>query len=184
MAETNDGATTAPTNPAANEPHGNEPQQEPDKDWKAEYEKALAQSRKWEQRSKANADAAKKLAELEDSTKTDAERLAEAQKRADEAEAKVAEFERRAERAAIVAEVAASKGVDAEWLGRMSGDTREEVEANADFISQKLGGQRIYPSVPDNGGSKVAPITREQIDAIKDPRERVRMRAKHLDLYK
>ena len=184
MAETNDGATTAPTNPAANEPHGAEPQQEPQKDWKAEYEKALAQSRKWEQRSKANADAAKKLAELEDSTKTDAERLAEAQKCADEAEAKVAEFERRAERAAIVAEVAAAKGVDAEWLGRMSGDTREEVEANAAYIASKLSGSPIYPSVTDNGGAKGGAITKAEIEAIKDPKERVRMRAKHLDLYR
>ena len=148
MAETNDGATTAPTNPAANEPHGNEPQQEPEKDWKAEYEKALAQSRKWEQRSKANADAAKKLAELEDSTKTDAEKLADATKRAEEAEAKVKEYEAKAERAGIVSEVAAAKGVDADLLARMAGDTREEVEANADYISQKLGPTGTSPSIP------------------------------------
>ena len=151
MAENEQGAQ--PTEPIGTEPHGTEPT-EPERDWKAEYEKVLAQSRKWEQRSKANADAAKKLAELEDSTKTDAEKLAEAQKRADEAEAKVAEFERRAERAAIVAEVAAAKGVDAEWLGRMSGDTREEVEANAAYIASKLSGSPIYPSVTDNGQKK------------------------------
>ena len=157
---------------------------EPEKDWKAEYEKAVAQSRKWEQRSKDNAAAAKELEALKDASKTDAEKLADATKRAERAEQKLAEYESKAERAAIVAEVAAAKGVDAEWLGRMSGDDREAIEANADYIASKLSGAPIYPSVPDNGGRKAAPITREQIDAIKDPRERVRVRAQHLNLYK
>lgn len=157
---------------------------EPERDWKAEYEKVLAQSRKWEQRSKDNAAAAKRLAELEDASKTDAEKLADATKRAERAEERLAEYERKAERAAIVAEVAAAKGVDAEWLGRMTGDTEAEINANADYIASKLSGAPIYPSVPDNGGSKAAPITREQIDAIKDPKERLRVRAQHLNLYK
>ena len=180
MAENEQGAQ--PTEPTGTEPHGTEPT-EPEKDWKAEYEKVLAQSRKWEQRSKDNAAAAKRLAELEDASKTDAEKLADATKRAEEAEAKVADYERRAERAGIVAEVAAERGVDAELLGRMSGDTREEVEANADFIAQKLAGKPMYPSVTDNGQKKTPPITKEQIEAIKDPRERIKARAQHLDLY-
>lgn len=157
---------------------------EPERDWKAEYEKVLAQSRKWEQRSKDNAAAAKELEALKDASKTDAEKLADATKRAEKAEAALAEYERERERAAIVAEVAAAKGVDAEWLGRMAGDDREAIEANADYIASKLSGAPIYPSVPDNGGSKAAPITREQIDAIKDPTERLRVRAQHLNLYK
>lgn len=155
-----------------------------ERDWKAEYEKVLAQSRKWEQRAKENKDAAKRLAELEDSTKTDAERLADANKRAESAEARLAEYERRAERAAVVAEIAAEKGVDSEWLARMAGDTREEVEANADFIAGRLAGAPVYPSVADNGGKMAVGITREQIEAIKDPKERVQMRAKHINLYR
>ena len=157
---------------------------EPGRDWKAEYEKVLAQSRKWEQRSKDNAAKAKELDELKAATQTDAEKLADATKRAESAEQKLAEYERKAERAAIVAEVAAAKGVDAEWLGRMTGDTREEIEANADFVAGRLGSAPIYPSVPDNGGGKGAHITREQIEAIKDPKERVRMRARHINLYR
>ena len=51
-----------------------------------ERDKAVAESRKWEGRSKSNAAAAKRLAELEDASKTDAEKLADAQKRAEEAE--------------------------------------------------------------------------------------------------
>lgn len=151
MAENGQGAQT--TEPTGAEPHGTEPT-EPERDWKAEYEKVLAQSRKWEQRSKDNAAAAKELEALKDASKTDAEKLADANKRADKAEQRLAEYERAAERAAIVAEVAANKGVDAEWLGRMAGDDREAIEANADYIASKLSGAPIYPSVADNGASK------------------------------
>ena len=162
-------------------PNGTEPEE---KDWKAEYEKLLKHSRTWEDKAKRLKEKADRYDELEEASKTDAEKLADAQKRAEEAEAKVADYERRAERAGIVAEVAAERGVDAEWLGRMSGDTREEVEANADFIASRLSGQPIYPAVTDNGQQKTPPITKEQIEAIKDPRERVRVRAQHLELYK
>ena len=86
---------------------------------------------------------------------SDAERAESEKARADKAEAKLAEYERERERAAIVAEVAAAKGVDAEWLGRMAGDDRKAIEANADYIASKLIGAPIYPSVPDNGPSKV-----------------------------
>ena len=157
---------------------------EPEKDWKAEYDKLLKHSRTWEDKAKRLKEKADRYDQLEEASKSDAERLADATKRAEKAEAALAEYERRAERAAAVAEVAAAKGVDAEWLGRMAGDGREEIEANADFIASKLSGAPIYPSVPDNGGSKAAPITREQIDAIKDPTERLRTRAQHLNLYK
>lgn len=164
MADTQ-GTETTPTEPIGQEPHGTEPT-EPERDWRAEYDKLLAQSRKWETRAKENSAAAKRLAELEDASKTDAERLADAQKRAEEAEAKVADYERRAERASVVAEVAAAKGVDADWLGRMSGDTREDIEANADFLASKLTGQPIYPSVTDNGQRKTPSkkTARDQFD--------------------
>lgn len=176
------GTEPTPAEPTGTEPHGTEPMEQTVS--KAEYDKLLAESRKWEARAKENKDAAKRLAELEGASKTDAENLADAVKRAEEAEAKVADYERKAERASVVAEVAAAKGVDADWLSRMSGDTREDIEANADFLASKLSGQPIYPSVPDRGQAKTPPMTKEQIESIKDPRERVRMRARHIDLYK
>ena len=181
MAENEQGAQ--PTETAGREPHGAE-QAESERDWKAEYEKAVAQSRKWEQRAKENKDAAARLADLEDASKTDAEKLEDAVRRAEDAEARLAEYERRAERDATVAEVAAAKGVDAELLSRMAGGTREEIEADADFIAARAAAAPIYPSVPDGGGGKGAAVTREQIDAIKDPAERVRMRARNIDLYR
>ena len=181
MAENEQGAQS--TEPTGTEPHGTEPT-EPEKDWKAEYERVLAQSRKWEQRSKDNAAAAKELDEMRKQSMSDAERAESEKARADKAEEKLARYERERERAEIVAEVAAAKGVDADWLGRMVGDDRKSIEANADYIASKLSGAPIYPSVPDNGGGKGASVTREQIEAIRDPKERVRMRAQHLNLYK
>lgn len=164
MAENEQGAQ--PTEPTGTEPHGTEPT-EPERDWKAEYEKVLAQSRKWEQRSKDNAAKAKELDELKAATQTDAEKLADAVKRAESAESKLAELERAAERAGIVAEIAAKSGVDAEWLGRMSGDTAEEIQANADFLASKLSGAPIYPSVTDNGQKK-APSKKSAQDQFGD----------------
>ena len=181
MAEETQGAQ--PAEQVEGAPNGAE-NAEPEKDWKAEYERLLKHSRTWEDKAKRLKEKADRLDELEEASKTDAEKLADATKRAERAEQKLAEYESKAERAAIVAEVAAAKGVDAEWLGRMAGDTESEINANADYIASKLSGAPIYPSVPDNGGRKAAPITREQIDAIKDPRERVRVRAQHLNLYK
>ncbi|AYF29303.1 hypothetical protein CSH63_17895 [Micromonospora tulbaghiae] len=60
-------------------------EQKPEIDWKAK-------AREWERKSKANADAAKRLAEIEEANKTEAEkvaeRLAKAEQTAREAEAK------------------------------------------------------------------------------------------------
>lgn len=152
MADNAQSSQAATTSAAAQQTDQSEPQTVSRED----YDKLLAESRKWEKRAKENSEAAKRLAE----------------------------YERKAERASIVAEVAAAKGVDAEWLGRMAGDGREAIEANADYIANKLSDAPIYPSVPDNGGGKGASITREQIDAIKDRKERLRLRAQHLNLYK
>lgn len=107
-----------------------EPKDEPQgdsTDWKAE-------ARKWEERAKrsrdeaqANAEAARKLKELEDADKSEVDRLREtveaANKRADEAEAK-----------ALRAEIAAEKGLSLSQAKRLIGSTREELEADADEL--------------------------------------------------
>ncbi len=93
-------------------------------DWKAE-------ARKWESRAKENLNAAKvnetaaqRLAEIEESQKTEAQR---AQERLDAAEKRAAELELRS----IRAEVAAAKGVPVSLL---SGTTQAEIEASADAL--------------------------------------------------
>ena len=94
-------------------------------DWKAE-------ARKWEQRAKdnlrsarANEDAAKRLAEIEEEQKTEAEKAAE---RLAAAEKRAAELEAKATRA----EVAAAKGVEADMLAHVPVD---QLEAFADKLA-------------------------------------------------
>ena len=164
-----------PTPKDAMGPHG-PGSDDPERDWKAEYEKAMAerdklvaQSRKWEERAKANKAKADKADQMEEASKTDAEKLSDAVKRAEKAESKLREYE--------------AKGVDRELLSRMSGDDRESVEANADWLKAKLASIPKYPTVDDNGG-KTPPVTIERIEAIKDPAQRIKARAQHINLYK
>lgn len=85
-----------PTPKDAMGPHG-PGSDDPERDWKAEYEKAMAerdklvaQSRKWEERAKANKAKADKADQMEEASKTDAEKLSDAVKRAEKAESKLA----------------------------------------------------------------------------------------------
>lgn len=98
----------------------------PETDWKAE-------ARKWEARSKENAEAAKRLAEIEESAKTEAQKQAE---RMAELEAKVKEYETREQIAAWKAEVAEASGVPAVAL---AGSTKEEIEAHAATLKPLIG---------------------------------------------
>lgn len=90
-------------------------------DWRAE-------ARKWETRAKENKSAAEKLAELEESQKTEAQKLAD---RAAKAEAKAAEYERKEQVAAWKAEVEKTSGVPAAAL---AGSTLEEITAHAETL--------------------------------------------------
>lgn len=134
---------TEPTEaPATEAPKPTAPEAAPDtggdKDWKAEAEKWKALSRKHEDTSKANADKARRLDELEEASKTEQQKLEE---RAAKAEAKAAEIELRA----LKAEVANVKGVPASLL---SGATQEELEASADALLAFRGEKKL----PDLGG--------------------------------
>lgn len=95
-------------------------------DWKVE-------ARKWEARAKENADAAKRLAEIEEASKTEAQKQAEALAAA---EAKVKEYETREQIAAWKAEVAEASGVPAVAL---AGSTKEEIEAHAATLKPLIG---------------------------------------------
>ena len=84
-------------------------------------------AREQEARAKANAEAATKLQQLEDRDKTEAQRLTE---RAEAAEKRAAEIEGRA----IRLEVAAEKGLTPAQAQRLVGETREQLEADADAL--------------------------------------------------
>lgn len=84
---------------------------------------------------------AEKLAELEESQKTEAQKQQEALERAQRELAELTVAKTRAE-------VAAAKGVPAELL---SGSTQEELEASADALIQFRGAKPNGPVIPGQG---------------------------------
>lgn len=154
---------------------------ESDADWKAKYEALLENSRKWEARSKANAEKAKEYDAMAQSS-ADAKAAAdEAISRAEDAEAKLAELAAKHERSEIIAKVSAETGVPASLL---HGGSEDEIEKNAREIAEYA--HSVKPSYPlDKGGAaKQKAVSKESVDSIKDPVERVMARAKNIELYK
>lgn len=125
---------------------------------------------------------AAKLDELEQAQKSDLEKaqdaLAQMQKERDEAIAERDARQAEIDHAAAVQKAAIEYKVDAALLARMSGD----VDENAQFLAEQAKNAQKYPNVRD-GGESATSITKEEIEAIKDPVERVRTMAQHLDLY-
>lgn len=157
---------TEPTEPA--EPHGTngEPTEPTDPiDWKKH-------SRDWEERSKTNLARAEALEEEKKTLQADLE----------SARNELAALQASNTRAEAVRNAAKAANVSEDVLSRMSGDSAEEIAENARILAaatQQQGGSS-YPSVPDNGaGSAAYGMTLEQINAIKDPTERVMARAKY-----
>jgi len=118
MSEEETTETTDTTETTEQQPEQEVPAQ--DTDWKAE-------ARKWEQRAKANKDAAARLQELEDAQKSEQEKLTEklsvTEKRAAEAELRAARLE-----------VATEKGLPSSAVKFLTGDTAEELAASADEL--------------------------------------------------
>jgi hypothetical protein len=113
----------------------------------AELDKWKALSRKNEERAKANEAAARKLAELEESQKSEIEK---AIARAEEAEkrAQIVELE------AIRNSVALSKGLTPSQAKRLVGATKEELEADADELLTDLKASKPAPAPSADGQGK------------------------------
>jgi hypothetical protein len=95
-----------------------------DADYVARLRKEAADYRT---KAKANADAAKRLQEIEDANKSEAEKVAE----------RLATAERRAtaaERKALLLQVASEKGLTPKQAARLQGETAEELAADADDL--------------------------------------------------
>jgi hypothetical protein len=99
----------------------------PEKDWQAEAEKYRKFSREWETRAKQNSAAAEELAALRESQKSEAQKIAE---RAEAAEKRAAAADRELARY----RVATAKKLPPELVGRLQGDTDEELAADADAL--------------------------------------------------
>ena len=97
-------------------------------DFKAEAAKWKALARKHENQAKENADAARRLKELDDADKSEVDK---AKERASAAEKKAADAELRAMRL----EIAADKGLPFAMAKRLVGSNREELEADAEELA-------------------------------------------------
>jgi hypothetical protein len=140
-----DTATEATETVVEEQPDGQAEQKPADVDWKAK-------AREWERRAKQNSDAAKRLAEIEDSQKTEAQKQAEAFAAAQERAAQ-------AELRAMRLEVAHAKGLTPSQAKRLVGSTREELEADAeeilaDFRTLATAGGKTAPKPDPSQGSR------------------------------
>ena len=113
-------------------------------DWKAKYEQAIAESRKWESRSKANAEKAKAYDEMAESKKTLEERV-----NAIEAANKALEDEKK--RSQLVKAVAASTGVSEAIVSTLSATDEESLTAQAKAIAEAYKTPGGAPKAPEAG---------------------------------
>ena len=121
-------APEQPTTPPEGAPASDE-----GKTFDAEYvDKLRKEAAKYRTEAKANADAATRLAQIEEANKTEAQkaadRLAAAEKAATEATSSLARLE-----------VALAKGLTPSQAKRLVGSTREELEADADELLKDIG---------------------------------------------
>lgn len=122
--------------PSGGEPHGELKTEETD--WKA-------QSRKWEERAKANKEAAEELEKLKEAQMSEQEKAA---KHTKELEAKLAKYEAERQQHEWCVQVAKKTGVPADLL---RGSTLDEVQAHAESIKQYL--QNNQPSDQNGSGT-------------------------------
>lgn len=116
-------------------------------DHQAEADKWKALSRKHEADAKKNADAAKRLAELEEKDKTEQQKLTDAklaaEKRAEEAELKALRFE-----------VASEKGLTTSQALRLVGSDKDELLADADELISSFKPSSDKEDDPKKPGTK------------------------------
>lgn len=123
---------------------------------------------------KANADAAKRLAEIDEKSKTDAEKVADRIKAAEERAAA-------AEAKALRLEVATSKGLTPAQAKRLTGSTVEELEADADELLEAFGGSaakaadtkprvnlRPVPGAGTSDDGAAATLSEAELDKLAD----------------
>ena len=127
------------------EPNGETPDRTDGVDWKAK-------SREWERRAKANAEAAKKLADIEESSKSESQRSSD---RISELERQVADYQAGEQARQFASDVSGDTGVPAHLL---RGATLDEVKAHAAAIKAAFP-QAKGPVVPNEGTGKAKPGT-------------------------
>ena len=155
MSETSEAVNTEPATPQATP--NDVPAQETD--WQAE-------ARKWEKRAKENKSAADKLAEIEESKKTE---IQKAMERAEQAEQRINELEREKTRLSVIA----SHGIPEDYQDLIKGDSEEDLAASAEKVksliesaAQRQGAEQASYVIPAEGGSPASlPLNGDGIEA-------------------
>lgn len=159
--------TTAPAQVSGAAAQQEEPQ---GTNWKTE-------ARKWEKRSKENEAKAKKW----DEAQAQAPTLEALQEQVAKLQSEAQAAKENAAYQTLLANVSAATGIPAALL---KGQTEEELTQSANalkaFVNKNTNG---FPE-DKGGGANAAPMTKADIDKIKDPIARIRARAENIELYK
>ena len=132
----------------------------------AENADIKAASRKWEERAKANKDAAPQLGEM-------AEQLEAARKQAEETANELKAMQAAKARLDAVNQVAAETGVPAGVISAMKGSTVEELTQAAELVKQTM---PLYPGSP-NEGRKPGSVGQTKQDILNIKNDRARRKA-------
>lgn len=172
MAQETTPTETEPTNPA----QGGDPGQEPD--YKALYENALKESRKWESRSKANL---KELDELK-AAATKADPTVE--ERLSALESENASLKASAARSALVDSVAKATGLDRSIVATLNGEDEDALTEQAKAVAAITKPAGGAPKAPEAGGKpKLGKPSKKDILGIEDKKERMAAIAANIDLF-
>ncbi len=148
-----------------------------EKDYKALYEQALAESRKWEGRSKANKRELDELKSQPAKDRTVEERLAAL-------EAENETLKASAARSALVDSVAKATGLDRGIVSALNGADEDALTEQAKAIAAQLKPTGGAPNVPEAGKKdKPGKPSKKDILSIKDTKERRAAIAANIDLF-
>lgn len=151
--------------------------EQPEQDYKALYEQAKAESRKWEGRSKANAKELEALKRQPAKDRTVEDRLAAL-------EAENETLRANAARNALVDSVAKATGLDKSIVSALNGADEDALTEQAQAIAAQLKPKASAPVAPEAGKKeKPGKPSKKDILSIEDAKERKAAIAANIDLF-
>lgn len=173
MAQETKPAETDPTDPA----QGGET--DPTPDYKALYENALKESRKWESRSNAN------LKELDELKAAASKADPTVEERLSALESENASLKASAARSALVDSVAKATGLDRSIVATLNGEDEDALTEQANAVAAIVKPAGGAPKAPEAGGKpKPGKLSKKDILGIEDKKERMAEIAANIDLFK
>lgn len=173
MAQETTPAETEPTEPAQGGDAGQKP------DYKALYENALKESRKWESRSKAN------LKELDELKAAAPKADPTVEERLSALESENASLKASAARSALVDSVAKATGLDRSIVATLNGEDEDALTEQAKAVAAIVKPAGGAPKVPEAGGKpKPGKPSKKDVLGIEDKKERMAAIAANIDLFK